>query len=62
MEWVKNCDRVCHPKLVHNQKYRVKLDTDHIIYAKFWVYSGGEEVAFVLPETHAELSVTEIFI
>ena len=62
MEWVKNCDRTSNPKLVHGKKYRVKLEGGHIIYAKFNVYQGGEEVAFILPVTGKELSVTELFI
>lgn len=62
MEWVKNDDRISHPKLAHGNKYRVRLECDHIIYALFNVYQGGEEVAFIHPCTHRELSVKEIFI
>lgn len=58
MEWIKNCDRITHPKLHHKGMYTVKLETGQEVRAKFWVYEGGEEVAFVLPETHGELSVT----
>ena len=61
MKWVKNCNTVANPKLIHGKAYRVKLDNGHIMYAEFKVYVGGEEVAFVR-ETGQELSVTEIFI
>lgn len=62
MKWIKNCDRVSDPRLVHNKIYMVRLESGHEINARFWVYQGGEEVAFVLPDTHGELSVKEIYI
>lgn len=61
MEWIKNCDRITHPKLIHKKEYRVKLESGGDIDAMFWVYAGGEEVAFVLPITGKELSVTHFF-
>jgi len=61
MEWVNNCNRICHPKLVHGKLYQVKLEGGHVMFAKFNVYEGGEEVAF-LHESGQELSVKEIFI
>ena len=59
MEWIDNCDRVTHPKLKHGQLYEVRLDSGHVITALFNVYAGGEEVAFVMPISKKELSVTK---
>lgn len=61
MAWEKHCDRISNPKLKHGEIYKVKLESGHIIEAEFWVYSGGEEVAFRLPESKGELSVAEIY-
>lgn len=57
-EWIKCSDRVTHSKLVHDKLYRVRLESGHEINAVFNVYEGGEEVAFLLPITGGELSVT----
>lgn len=62
MKWIKNCDRISHPSLYHGRMVDVRLESGHEIRAKFWVYQGGEEVAFVLPDTHKELSVKEIYV
>jgi len=61
MEWIKNCNIIIHPKLVHKNKYKVKLEGGHEMRAMFWVYAGGDEVAFVHPITMIELSVTHFF-
>ena len=57
MEWINNCDRVTHPKLQHGRMYEVRLESGHITMALFNVYTGGDEVAFILPISHKELSV-----
>ena len=62
MKWVKNCDSIPHPNLYHGRVVSVRLESGHEMLAKFYVYQGGEEVAFVLPETHKELSVKEVYV
>ena len=57
-EWIENCNIITHPALKHGKMYRVKLCTGLEIDAMFNVYLGGEEVAFILPLTGKELSVT----
>lgn len=61
MKWIENCNIIIHKNLIHNQKYMVRLEGGNEIKAKFYVYQGGEEVAFVSPTTHEELSVTHFF-
>ena len=39
--------------------YTVKLESGHEMRALFNVYAGGEEVAFLMPESRGELSVIE---
>lgn len=62
MKWVKNCNIITHPSLYHGRIVSVRLESGQEILAKFYVYEGGEEVAFVLPKTHKELSVKEIYV
>ncbi len=62
MEWVKNCNIIIDPRLVHNKVYMVKLESGREVYARFWVYQGGEEVAFLSSDGKRELSVAEIYI
>ena len=59
--WIENDDRVTHPYLKHDCMYSVKLESGHEIKALFNVYAGGEEVAFLLPVTRKELSVTHFW-
>lgn len=58
MEWIEVCDRITHKKLIHGKMYKVRLHNDHELDAKFNVYQGGEEVAFILPVSGREVSVT----
>ena len=61
MEWIENCNIIIHPKLVHKKNYEVKLESGLKLRAMFWVYKGGDEVAFILPISGEELSVTHFF-
>ena len=58
MKWIENCNIITPPILKHGKMYRVRISTEHEIDAMFNVYLGGEEVAFILPLTGKELSVT----
>ena len=55
--WIENCNIITHPILKHGKMYRVKLCNGFEMDAIFNVYLGGEEVAFLIPNTMKELSV-----
>lgn len=58
-DWIEYLDSCKHPELIAGKKYCVKTLDGCECYAKFVVYEGGQEVAFISLNDNQPITVCE---